>query len=86
MATKDASGLKKRKGAPSGKGKPDSYVKKPRMEAAKARPARPAEPEDDFESFSDSEDGGAQLQDGVQHQSSRNFNGAANGKAFERGM
>jgi hypothetical protein len=86
MATKDASSLKKRKAAPSGKGKPDGNIKKPRMEVAKARPAPPAEPENDFESFSDSEDGGAQLHDGDSHQPSRASNGAENGKTFERGM
>lgn len=66
MTTKDGVD-KKRKASSSYKGKPDSKVKKAKLEVRTKAP-KPTKKEEDkeesFESFSDSEDGGAKLDDG----------------------
>jgi hypothetical protein len=89
MATKAGKMEKKRKADTSSKPKSaDSGVKKARMDDASKKSAKPPkhveEEEDDFESFSDSEDGGAPLE--RSHKFDANKNGDnANSKAFERG-
>ena len=86
MAAKNFSGDKKRKAAPGGKGKFDGKAKKPRVEATMPRPAPQPEPEDTFESFSDSDDGGVALDDGVPNKTPKGADNDSNGKTFERGM
>lgn len=86
MATKSAAAGSKRKSAPSFKAKPDSEVKKARLDEAKTRSrSQPQEdPEDDSDEVSDSEDGGAKLDNDASKKDKGNP--AASGKTFERGL
>jgi len=84
MATKNAAAGNKRKSGPGGKGKSEGKVKKARFEP-KPQPEA-TEESDDFESFSDSDDGGAKLEKTPSSKSgSKNADKAPKDKTFERG-
>lgn len=83
MATKTAAVGSKRKVAPSGKSKIDGKVKKVRLDETKVR-KQPVE-EDESDDLSDSEEGGAQIEDEAP-QNNKQSNGDSNGKVFEKGM
>lgn len=76
---------KKRKASSTVK-KPDSKVKKARLEEKKVVPQQSEEDSDSFESFSDSDDGGVSLGNGASKRDSGKPNGASQGKTFERGQ
>lgn len=82
MATKNAAVGSKRKVAPSGKVKTDGKAKKARLDETKVR-RQPVE-EVESEDGSDSESGGAQLDDDAPRDGQEN--GASNGKTFDKGM
>ncbi|KAK3191561.1 Pumilio y domain member 6 [Lecanicillium sp. MT-2017a] len=87
MATKSSSIGSKRKAAPVTKGKSDGMPKKAKLETGKKPKPAPVDEddsEDDFESFSDSEDGGVQLEGETEAKGSSGGNLQANGKSFER--
>lgn len=81
MATKAISAGSKRKATVASKGKSDSKTKKARLEPV-AEPEQD-ESSDDFESFSDSDDGGAKLEDEQPKKQSKRSDGA-NGN-FDKG-
>ncbi|KPM45432.1 hypothetical protein AK830_g1089 [Neonectria ditissima] len=83
MATKSASVGSKRKSAPGPKGKFDSKNKKARLEETKARKAPKEDPEVASDDVSDSEDGGARLDDESTKKSSKKVNGVS-AQTFER--
>ncbi|KAI5466766.1 armadillo-type protein [Mariannaea sp. PMI_226] len=88
MAPSSASVGSKRKAGQNSKAKPDySKSKKVRLSETKSS-RKPAEedPESDSADVSDSEDGGAKLENGVSKKDSKNANSASNGKTFERGQ
>ncbi|KAK7430889.1 Pumilio y domain member 6 [Neonectria magnoliae] len=82
MATKSASVGSKRKSAPYAKGKFDAKNKKARLEETKKRAPR-EDPEVASDDVSDSEDGGAKLDDESAKKSSKKVNGV-NAQTFER--
>ncbi|KAH8736929.1 armadillo-type protein [Ilyonectria robusta] len=82
MATKSASVGSKRKSAPYAKGKSGS--KKARLDETKARRAPKEDPEDDSNDVSDSEDGGAKLDDGASGKEFKKSVSGVNAKTFER--
>jgi pumilio family protein 6 len=90
MATKSAAVGTKRKSAPSTRGKIASKPKKARVDVTKSRQQPKEDPEEDPEEdssdVSDSEDGGAKLDNESSKKGSKNANGYANGNTFERGM
>lgn len=81
MATKATFAGSKRKATVASKGKSDSKTKKARLEPV-AEPEQD-ESSDDFESFSDSDDGGAKLEDEQPKKHSKKSEGA-NGN-FDKG-
>ncbi|KAF7550438.1 hypothetical protein G7Z17_g5711 [Cylindrodendrum hubeiense] len=81
MATKSASVGSKRKSAPSAKGKSDS--KKARLDETKPRRAPKEDPVDDSNDASDSEDGGARLEDDDAKKNAKKVSGGF-AKTFER--
>ncbi|KAH6898855.1 armadillo-type protein [Thelonectria olida] len=86
MATKSAAVGTKRKSATSTRGKTNPKFKKARVDETKSRRQPEEDPEEDSSDVSDSEDGGAKLNNESSNKDTKNSNGNANGKTFERGQ
>lgn len=85
MATKGSAVGGKRKAASVTKGKSDGMPKMAKLENGKKPEPVEDDSEDDFESFSDSDDGGATLDDDASSKGFKGSDSQANGKSAQSG-